>query len=145
MAECLLLVSGNFKSFPMSANSLERIQGYIDIEHEDVSRPERKPPAAWPTSGELVVEKLTAKYSEDSPEVLHQLSFTIPSGSKIGVVGRTGSGKSSLTLSLLRLIPTGGEVLYDGVRTSDLNLEDLRGAITIIPQQPELLVSHHFP
>lgn len=56
-------------------------------------------------------------------------------------MGRTGSGKSSLTLSLLRLIPTDGEVWYDGQATSRMNLEDLRGAITIIPQQPELLVS----
>lgn len=56
------------------------------------------------------------------------------------MVGRTGSGKSSLTLSLLRLIPTGGDVLFDGRKTDDTNLEDLRGAITIIPQQPELLV-----
>lgn len=88
-----------------------------------------------------MIEKLGAKYSADGPEVLHQLSLTIHSGEKVGVVGRTGSGKSSLTLSLLRLIPTSGEVLYDGRPTSQLNLEDLRRAITIIPQQPELIVS----
>lgn len=128
-----------------SANSLERIQGYIDIEHEKPATEQGKPPAAWPTSGELVVEKLSARYSEDGPAVLHDISFTIPSGSKIGVVGRTGSGKSSLTLSLLRLIPTGGEVFYDGLLTSNINLEDLRAAITIIPQQPELLVSDPYP
>lgn len=55
-------------------------------------------------------------------------------------VGRTGSGKSSLTLSLLRLIPTDGEVYFDGLPTSTLNLESLRGSVTIIPQQPELMV-----
>jgi ABC-type multidrug transport system fused ATPase/permease subunit len=122
-------------------NSLERIQGYIDIEHEPKPVMVGKPPAAWPTSGDLVIEKLNARYSPDGPNVLHNLSFALKSGEKVGVVGRTGSGKSSLTLSLLRLIPTDGEVLYDGQPTSKLNLEDLRAAITIIPQQPELIVS----
>lgn len=125
-----------------AGNSLERIQAYVDIEHEPKPTEKGKPPAAWPSSGDLVVENLGAKYSEDGPEVLHQLSFHIRSGEKVGVVGRTGSGKSSLTLSLLRLIPTGGEVLFDGRPTSQINLEDLRRAITIIPQQPELIVCH---
>ena len=133
--------SNIFRLCPLLGNSLERIQGYIDIEQEPKPTPEGKPPAAWPTSGDVVVEKLTARYSVDGPDVLHGLSFSIRSGEKVGVVGRTGSGKSSLTLSLLRLIPTDGEVIYAGEPTSNMNLEDLRGAITIIPQQPELLVS----
>lgn len=119
---------------------MERIQDYIDIEHEEPFSPSKKPPAAWPTSGSLTINNLSARYSPEGPNVLHGLSFSVPSGSKIGVVGRTGSGKSSLTLSLLRLIPTEGEVLFDGRKTDDTNLEDLRGAVTIIPQQPELLV-----
>lgn len=57
-------------------------------------------------------------------------------------VGRTGSSKSSLMLSLLRLIPTEGEIRYDGIETNSINLESLRQNITIIPQQPELLVFH---
>ena len=128
------------KPFRLAGNSLERIQAYVDIEHEPESTEKGKPPAAWPVSGDLLVDKLCAKYSEDGPEVLHKLSFDIKSGEKIGVVGRTGSGKSSLTLSLLRLIPTSGEILFDGRPTSQINLEDLRRAITIIPQQPELIV-----
>lgn len=127
----------------LSANSLERIQGYIDIEHEDEPTIDGTPPASWPSSGEVVAENLTARYSSDGPEALHNLSFNIPSGSKVGVVGRTGSGKSTLALSLLRLIPTQGKVLYDGRSIHVTNLEDLRRAITIIPQQPELLVSSY--
>jgi ABC-type multidrug transport system fused ATPase/permease subunit len=61
------------------------------------------------------------------------------SGERIGVVGRTGSGKSSLTLSLLRCIPTEGDVYFDGLATSSINLHALRSSVTIIPQQPELL------
>ncbi|KAF8827742.1 hypothetical protein HHX47_DHR4000402 [Lentinula edodes] len=75
----------------------------------------------------------------DGPEVLHDLTFFVRSGEHIGIVGRTGSGKSSLTLALLRAIPTSGQVLYDGISTEKLNLDVLRSNITISPQVPELL------
>lgn len=71
--------------------------------------------------------------------MLDNLHFTVRSGERIGIVGRTGSGKSSLTLSLLRCILTEGTVLYDGIDIKKLNLDELRGAVTIIPQVPELL------
>jgi ABC-type multidrug transport system fused ATPase/permease subunit len=125
--------------FEVQGNSLERIQEYIEIEHEPKATEEGKPPAAWPTSGDIRVEELSAQYSLDGPKVLHNLSFHIKSGERVGVVGRTGSGKSSLTLSLLRCIFTEGEVYYDGQATSKINLDALRSNITIIPQVPELL------
>ncbi|KAF8885695.1 multidrug resistance-associated ABC transporter [Gymnopilus junonius] len=128
-----------YNDFEVQANSLERIQSYLDIEHEPKATPEGKPPAAWPKTGELKVESLSARYSEASPKVLHKLSFEVKSGERIGIVGRTGSGKSSLTLSLLRCIITEGVVYYDGLATNKINLEDLRSSITIIPQMPELL------
>ena len=118
---------------------MERIQEYASIEQEPKPIPEGVPPAYWPASGELVVENLSAKYSDDGPEVLHGLSFRVKSGERVGVVGRTGSGKSSLTLALLRCILTDGTVLYDGIPTAKINLEALRTNITIIPQVPELL------
>jgi ABC-type dipeptide/oligopeptide/nickel transport system ATPase component len=67
----------------------------------------------------------------DGPEVLHDITLEIKSGERIGVVGRTGSGKSSLTLSLLRLIPTKGAVMYDGIITEGINLNALRNNMTI--------------
>lgn len=97
------------------------------------------PPASWPTSGHLKVEQLSAKYSHDGPQVLRDISFEIPAGQRVGVVGRTGSGKSSLTLALLRCILNEGSVIFDGLKTSEINLDALRASITIIPQQPELL------
>ncbi|KAH7912982.1 hypothetical protein BJ138DRAFT_1225912, partial [Hygrophoropsis aurantiaca] len=118
---------------------LERIDSYIQIEQEPKPTEGGKPPAYWPASGDLRVEKLSARYSQDGPKVLQDLSFHIASGERVGVVGRTGSGKSSLTLSLLRSIFTDGEVYYDGIPTRSLNLEDLRSNVTIIPQIPELL------
>ncbi|KAK1228100.1 hypothetical protein PQX77_008871 [Marasmius sp. AFHP31] len=125
--------------FEIRGNSLERINGYINIEQEPKPTTDGKPPAYWPASGELRVETLAARYSPDGPKVLKNISFSVKSGERIGVVGRTGSGKSSLMLSLLRCIPTEGEVYYDGLPTSKLNLEDVRSNITIIPQMPELI------
>ncbi|KAF8213492.1 hypothetical protein K438DRAFT_1956873 [Mycena galopus ATCC 62051] len=125
--------------FEIQGNSLERIRGYIDIEQEPKPTPAGIPPAYWPASGKLSVEGLSAKYSTDGPNVLHDVTFNIQSGERVGVVGRTGSGKSSLTLALLRCIFTEGTVYYDGVPTSTINLDALRSNITIIPQIPELL------
>jgi ABC-type multidrug transport system fused ATPase/permease subunit len=113
---------------------MERIQAYIEIEQEPKPVKEKVPPASWPTSGELRVENLYARYSSDGPKVLHDLSFTVKSGERVGIVGRTGSGKSSLTLSLLRCIFTEGKVYYDGIETGSINLDVLRSNITIIPQ-----------
>ncbi|KIK55022.1 hypothetical protein GYMLUDRAFT_264341 [Collybiopsis luxurians FD-317 M1] len=112
---------------------------FVQIEQEAKPTEQGKPPAYWPASGELRVENLSARYSPEGPEVLHQLSFHIKSGERIGVVGRTGSGKSSLALSLLRCIYTTGEVIYDGIPTSSMNLDTLRSSITIIPQVLELI------
>ncbi|KAL7281057.1 hypothetical protein ACG7TL_004359 [Trametes sanguinea] len=141
----------------VAGNSLERIQQYLSIEQEPKPSSSGIPPAYWPASGDLRVEKLSARYSPDGPRVLHELSFEVRSGERIGIVGRTGSGKvclylveakcqsltpslkSSLTLALLRCIFTEGHVYYDGLATDSINLDALRANITIIPQTPELL------
>nr|GAT52228.1 ATP-binding cassette transporter [Mycena chlorophos] len=137
--QLLLLTVRIWNDFEIEGNSLERLQGYINIEHEKSATAAGTPPAYWPSSGDLVVENLTARYSDDGPAVLHGISFHVRAGERVGIVGRTGSGKSSLTLSLLRCIPTEGSVRYDGLDTSELNLDALRSSITIIPQVPELL------
>ncbi|KAF9481117.1 multidrug resistance-associated ABC transporter [Pholiota conissans] len=135
----ILLCVRFFNDFEVQSNSLERIQSYIDIEHEPKNSASGDPPAAWPTSGDLRVENLSARYSRDGPTILHGISFHVESGQRIGIVGRTGSGKSSLTLALLRCIITEGTVYYDGIPTNTINLDVLRSNITIIPQVPELI------
>ncbi|KAI9434174.1 hypothetical protein H4582DRAFT_2177883 [Lactarius indigo] len=125
--------------FEVSSNSLERMHSYINVEQEPKTTKQGVPPAYWPASGDLRVENLSARYSLDGPKVLHDICFHIKSGERVGVVGRTGSGKSSLTLSLLRCMFTEGSVYYDGILTSSINLDALRSNITIIPQIPELL------
>ncbi|KAJ7496820.1 P-loop containing nucleoside triphosphate hydrolase protein [Mycena latifolia] len=129
-----------FNTVELDGNSLERILDYINVEQrQDAAKICAPPPAYWPASGHVVVDGLTARYSEDGPSVLHNISFEILSGERIGVVGRTGSGKSSLILSLLRCIITEGVVTYDGIPTDSLDLDVLRSNITIVPQVPELI------
>ncbi|WVR03866.1 hypothetical protein IAU60_000864 [Kwoniella sp. DSM 27419] len=123
----------------VQGNSVERIEDYLVIDQEPKSDARKQPPAAWPTSGEIVLEKLSAKYSHDGPTVLDKLDVRITSGEKVGIVGRTGSGKSTLALALLRMIPTEGTVFIDGLKTADINLHALRSNVTIIPQDPVLL------
>ncbi|RPD81341.1 multidrug resistance-associated ABC transporter [Lentinus tigrinus ALCF2SS1-7] len=125
--------------FEVNGNSLERVQQYTVIEQEPKPTSDGIPPAYWPASGNLRVEKLSARYSADGPRVLHEISFEVKAGERVGIVGRTGSGKSSLTLALLRLILTEGKVYYDGIATDSVNLDALRSHVTIIPQVPELL------
>ncbi|KAF4617372.1 hypothetical protein D9613_005686 [Agrocybe pediades] len=91
----LLVRIGN--EFEVNANSLERVQGYIDIEHEPKPTESGTPPASWPTSGDLRVEHLSARYSQNGPKVLNGISFHIQSGERVGIVGRTGSGKVRLS------------------------------------------------
>ncbi|KAI0691343.1 hypothetical protein BC835DRAFT_1360883 [Cytidiella melzeri] len=128
-----------WNEFEASANSLERVEQYLTIEQEPKTTNNGVPPAHWPSSGDLVVENLSARYFADGPNVLHNISFKVSSGERIGIVGRTGSGKSSLTLALLRCIFTEGRVIYDGIPLDSINLDALRSNITIIPQAPELL------
>ncbi|KAF9525551.1 multidrug resistance-associated ABC transporter [Crepidotus variabilis] len=135
----ILYLVRSYNDFEVQANSLERVQAYLEIDHEPEPTKAGKPPAAWPKSGELKVERLSARYSPTGPRVLNDLSFYVKSGERVGIVGRTGSGKSSLTLSLLRCILTEGSVFLDGIETSKINLDALRSNITIIPQMPELL------
>ncbi|RXW20112.1 hypothetical protein EST38_g5743 [Candolleomyces aberdarensis] len=135
----ILYVVRSFNLLQVEANSIERIAAYLEIEQEPKPTESGKPPASWPTSGDIRVENLTARYSQAGPAVLHDLTFNIRPGERIGVVGRTGSGKSTLTLALLRGIITEGTVYFDGLATNKINLDALRSHVTIIPQSPELL------
>ncbi|KAH8807261.1 ABC multidrug transporter [Xylogone sp. PMI_703] len=93
----------------------------------------------WPLKGEVHVKGLSVAYSADLPLVLEDVNFTAEAGKRIGIVGRTGAGKSSLTLSLLRLLkPRDGAVLIDGIDISTIKLKSLRSKITYIPQDPVL-------
>ncbi|KAJ1679896.1 hypothetical protein EV182_001106 [Spiromyces aspiralis] len=120
-------------------NSVERARQYFGLEQEAPSIIEgRRPPEDWPRSGHVVVKDLTIEYNPGEP-VLHNLSFEVKPGEKVGVVGRTGAGKSTLSLAFLRFVEaTGGSIVLDNIDISQIGLEDLRRKVTIIPQDPTL-------
>ncbi|KAI5940374.1 Multidrug resistance-associated protein 5 [Manis javanica] len=121
--------------------SVERINHYIKtLSLEAPARIKNKAPSPdWPQEGEVTFENAEMRYQENLPLVLKKVSFTIKPKEKIGIVGRTGSGKSSLGMALFRLVElSGGCIKIDGVRISDIGLADLRSKLSIIPQEPVL-------
>ncbi|KAG1737506.1 ABC protein [Suillus paluster] len=100
---------------------------------------ERKPPARWPEYGVVEFNDVKLAYRPGLPNVLRGISVKVKGGEKIGVVGRTGAGKSSLMLALFRIVElSGGSITIDGVDISTIGLKDLRSKISIIPQDPLL-------
>ena len=122
--------------FETNITSVERIQEYFNTPHEDEWRIEKtKPALTWPESGHITFDSFSVKYREGLEDVLKNLSIDIQPGEKIGIVGRTGAGKSSLTLALFRILEySKGNIIIDGVDIKLIGLHDLRHKITIIPQ-----------
>ncbi|KAG2145396.1 ABC protein [Suillus bovinus] len=124
-------------------NSVERLVEFVAGDTIPQEAPyeieERKPPAQWPEQGAIEFEDVKMAYRPSLPNVLKGISVKIRGGEKIGVVGRTGAGKSSLMLALFRIVKlSGGSITIDGVDISTIGLKDLRSRISIIPQDPLL-------
>ncbi|XP_075959051.1 ATP-binding cassette sub-family C member 5 isoform X1 [Anarhichas minor] len=124
--------------------SVERIDHYIKCLESEAPRqsPEAEAPAAsWPQQGNITFQDVEMRYRDDLPLVLKKLSFTILPEETIGIVGRTGSGKSSLGVALFRLVElTGGSIVIDGIDIARIGLDDLRSKLAIIPQEPVLFI-----
>nr|XP_021186907.2 ATP-binding cassette sub-family C member 4 [Helicoverpa armigera]WRX06130.1 ABCC7 [Helicoverpa armigera] len=116
--------------------SVERVVQFTSLPREDTAGP--APPPAWPKRARLVFRDLSLRYDKDADPVLKKLNIVIESGWKVGVVGRTGAGKSSLISALFRLAPIEGNVFIDDVDTGEIALKELRSKISIIPQEPVL-------
>ncbi|XP_046595715.1 ATP-binding cassette sub-family C member 4 isoform X3 [Neodiprion lecontei] len=120
--------------------SVERLLQYTNLPKEGPFAFDNSPPSDWPSMGSLDFKDVSMTYSIDKPPALKGLNLNIRPGWKVGVVGRTGAGKSSLISALFRLVGDGldGEIFLDGISTKTIGLNDLRSRISIIPQEPIL-------
>lgn len=115
--------------------ALERVKEYLELPQEPPAVVEPRPPAEWPSSGQIECRDLVLRYAPDLPDVLHNLSFTIAPGEKVGILGRTGSGKSTLAVAFFRFVEAhSGSIRIDGQDIAGIGLADLRSRITIIPR-----------
>ncbi|OWM71292.1 hypothetical protein CDL15_Pgr011419 [Punica granatum] len=123
-----------------SLNAVERVGTYVDLPSEAPPVIEsNRPPPAWPSSGSIEFEDVVLRYRPELPPVLHGLSFTVPPSDKVGIVGRTGAGKSSMINALFRIVELErGRILIDGYDIGKFGLMDLRKVLGIIPQSPVL-------
>ena len=126
--------------------SLERCDAFRHIpcenyENEKLSEKENNlSEKSWPEEGKVIFNKYSMKYRDDCDLALRDICIEINPGEKIGIIGRTGSGKSSLTLSLFRIIEAAqGTIIIDGRNISDIPLKKLRRSLSIVPQEPFLL------
>ncbi|XP_063733833.1 ATP-binding cassette sub-family C member 4-like isoform X2 [Eleginops maclovinus] len=118
--------------------SVERVVEYTELESEASWETEKPPPPDWPSKGLVTFDRVSFSYSPEGAAVLKDVSFTFKPNEKVGIVGRTGAGKSSLVSALFRLAEPQGKIYIDGVLTSEIGLHDLRTKMSIIPQDPVL-------
>uniref|UniRef100_A0A671K382 Multidrug resistance-associated protein 5-like n=1 Tax=Sinocyclocheilus anshuiensis TaxID=1608454 RepID=A0A671K382_9TELE len=124
--------------------SVERINHYIkNLESEGPRQicGSSAPASSWPEEGRITFQNVEMRYRDDLPLVLKNLSFSVLPEETVGIVGRTGSGKSSLGVALFRLAELSrGSIIIDGVNIAHIGLEDLRSKLSVIPQEPVLFI-----
>ncbi|KAJ8350063.1 hypothetical protein SKAU_G00251930, partial [Synaphobranchus kaupii] len=118
--------------------SVERVVEYTELENEAPWETQKRPSAEWPSQGCITFDRVNFAYSADGPMVLKNMKAVFRPKEKVGIVGRTGAGKSSLISALFRLAEPEGRIFIDGVLTSEIGLHDLRQKMSIIPQDPML-------
>uniref|UniRef100_A0A9J8CZ43 ATP-binding cassette sub-family C member 5 n=1 Tax=Cyprinus carpio carpio TaxID=630221 RepID=A0A9J8CZ43_CYPCA len=124
--------------------SVERINHYIkNLESEGPRQicGSSAPASSWPEEGRITFQNVEMRYRDGLPLVLKNLSFSVLPEETVGIVGRTGSGKSSLGVALFRLVELSrGSIIIDGVNIAHIGLEDLRSKLSVIPQEPVLFI-----
>ncbi|EFA82194.1 hypothetical protein PPL_04616 [Heterostelium album PN500] len=127
-----------FTELEVKMNSVERVMEYINSPNEgDRIIEDHRPPEDWPTKGEIKFRNVEVRYRPHMDPSLRELNCTVNAGEKIGIVGRTGAGKSTIGLSLFRMATvTKGSIIIDGIDIESIGLDDLRGRLAVIPQDP---------
>uniref|UniRef100_A0AAQ4Q2Y6 Multidrug resistance-associated protein 4 n=1 Tax=Gasterosteus aculeatus aculeatus TaxID=481459 RepID=A0AAQ4Q2Y6_GASAC len=118
--------------------SVERVVEYAELESEAPWETDKQPPNDWPRTGCISFDRVNFSHSANDRLVLKNLTVIITSREKVGIVGRTGAGKSSLIAALFRLAEPEGRIMIDGFLTSEIGLHTLRQKMSIIPQDPVL-------
>ncbi|XP_054158120.1 ATP-binding cassette sub-family C member 2-like [Oppia nitens] len=121
--------------------AVERVREYSQVKQECnwESTLDKKPNDNWPAKAQINFIDYSASYRSELAPVLKNINFRVESGEKVGIVGRTGAGKSSITLALFRIIePKTGQIVIDDIDITQIGLHDLRSKLTIIPQEPNL-------
>ena len=116
--------------------SVERVMTITKLESEPGYQTRTQRPEHWPTNGEINFTKVSLRYYPQGPRVLKDLNLNIAGQSKIGIVGRTGVGKSSITAALLRMPEVEGQITIDGVELTSLNIQESRKCISVLNQSP---------
>ena len=122
-----------------SLASVERMQEYTKLPQEPpIIQPNDPKQGSWPLLGTIDIRGLSLRHRPDLPLVLKDISMSVPSGAKVGIVGRTGAGKSSLLSAIFRLVePESGSIVIDGKDIKNIGLTPLRGsALSLLPQMP---------
>jgi ABC-type multidrug transport system fused ATPase/permease subunit len=124
-----------------SMNSVSSLVYFGDhVPKETRSKSTFKPDESWPANGEVEFQSVTSRYQRYGVSVLKNVSFHIAPKEKIAIVGRSGSGKSTILMSLLRILePSEGHIIIDGVDTNSITLQKLRSRVAVIPQEPVML------
>ncbi|KIY65429.1 multidrug resistance-associated ABC transporter [Cylindrobasidium torrendii FP15055 ss-10] len=142
VTQMLTLAVSQFAQNEQNMNAVERVLAYTQLPAE--GRPEKEttiPSREWPQGGEIVFTDVTMAYRPGLPAVLKNVSFAVRPGEKVGIVGRTGAGKSSLLQALFRIVELDdGKVELDGLDISTIALETLRGRLALVPQETSLFL-----
>ena len=118
--------------------SVERVMAYSSIDSEPGYKIKTLPPATWPYTGQVTFRNVFLRYYPGGPQVLKNLTFTAQGRRKLGIVGRTGDGKSSIIAALLRMPEADGEICIDGVPVNSIQLQESRRCISVLGQSPVL-------
>ena len=131
-----------FSNLEITMIGFERCQAVQKIKTENISnkdtiKNEELAKNFWPQKGQIIFEKYNTSYRKDTPIILKNINYVFKSNEKIGIIGRTGSGKSSIVLAIARIIePKSGNILIDGINSQKINLDFLREHLSIVPQDP---------
>ncbi|KAJ6789065.1 hypothetical protein PWT90_00367 [Aphanocladium album] len=134
--QTLELLIGAWTNLETSVGALSRLQEFIDKTPQEVTSVPASVPHNWPSMGNIELQDVSARYSDigEEEEVLHNITLSIDAGQKVGLIGRTGSGKSSLFLALLGFLRYKGVMKIDGIDVSSISPDELRSRVITISQ-----------